>query len=68
MPRQKVKVKSGATASHRRVPLDEVKQLTPREVNQRRDYAHFVLHDRITDINKRKKDGVIKLYLPYIKS
>ncbi|GFR63069.1 tetratricopeptide repeat protein 28 [Elysia marginata] len=68
MPRQKVKVRSGATASQRRVPLDEVKQLTAREVNQRRDYAHFVLQDRITDINKRKKDGVINLYLPYIKS
>ncbi|KAK3780031.1 hypothetical protein RRG08_029724 [Elysia crispata] len=68
MPRQKVKVKSGATASQRRVPLNEIRQLTPREVNQRRDYAHFVLHDRISDINKRKKDGVIKLYLPYIKS
>ncbi|GFN95683.1 tetratricopeptide repeat protein 28 [Plakobranchus ocellatus] len=68
MPRQKVKVRSGATASQRRVPLDEVKQLTAKEVNQRRDYAHFVLHDRLADINKRKKDGVIKLYLPYIKS
>lgn len=38
------------------------------EVDQRRDYAHFVLQQRLSNIDVRHKNDVMKLYLPYIQS
>ncbi|CAL1537155.1 unnamed protein product [Lymnaea stagnalis] len=67
-PKSKVKVKPGSTPSEPRVPVDYEKLLTPRVVRQRRNYAHFVLEERVENIDKRKKDNLVKLYLPYIHS
>ncbi|KAI8771455.1 tetratricopeptide repeat protein 28 [Biomphalaria glabrata] len=67
-PKHKVKVKAGASPSQQRVPVDFEKELTPRTINQRREYSHFILQERLAQVNQRKKDGLIKLYLPYIHS
>ncbi|XP_059149912.1 tetratricopeptide repeat protein 28-like [Physella acuta] len=64
----KVKVKPGASTSEPCVPVDYKRQLTPTDIKQRRDYAHFVLQERVERIDKKRKDNLIKLYLPYIRS
>ncbi|XP_067661035.1 tetratricopeptide repeat protein 28-like [Haliotis asinina] len=64
----KVKVISGGSASRERIPVTQVEALMIPEVDQRRDYAHFVLQQRVDNIGLRHKDEVMKLYLPYIQS
>ncbi|XP_071154491.1 tetratricopeptide repeat protein 28-like isoform X2 [Mytilus edulis] len=64
----KVKVLPGASASLERVPLKKERLMVIPEVDQRRDYAHFVLQQRLSNIDVRHKNDVMKLYLPYIQS
>ncbi|XP_052790745.1 tetratricopeptide repeat protein 28-like isoform X2 [Mya arenaria] len=65
---QKVKVLPGATASTGRVPVDFQAALKNEEVDQRRDYAHFIYMERMKNIDTRRKNEVMKLYLPYVNS
>ncbi|XP_048245138.1 tetratricopeptide repeat protein 28-like [Haliotis rufescens] len=64
----KVKVIAGGSASRERIPITQEEMLMIPEVDQRRDYAHFVLQQRVDNIDLRHKDEVMKLYLPYIQS
>lgn len=64
----KVKVLPGATASTSRIPVDQKVVLENQEVDQRRDYAHFVYQQRLQNIDTRHKNEVLKLYLPYVNS
>ncbi|XP_046547965.1 uncharacterized protein LOC124257873, partial [Haliotis rubra] len=64
----KVKVIAGGSASRERIPVTQEETLMIPEVDQRRDYAHFVLQQRVDNIGLRHKDEVMKLYLPYIQS
>ena len=64
----KVKVQPGASASLERVPVKKERLMVIPEVDQKRDYAHFVLQQRLTNIDVRHKNDVMKLYLPYIQS
>lgn len=61
-------MKPGATASQQRIPVDKEPLLVIPEIDQRRDYAHYVLQQRINNIDIRHKNDVMKLYLPYIQS
>ena len=65
---EKVKVMAGATASTERIPVYQEPSLDNMETDQRRDYAHYVLQRRIQNIDKRHKNEVLKLYLPYVNS
>ncbi|KAK3087168.1 hypothetical protein FSP39_002523 [Pinctada imbricata] len=62
----KVKVIGGSTASRNRIPIKREPLLVIPEVDQRRDYANFVLQQRIENIDVRHKNEIMKLYLPYI--
>jgi hypothetical protein len=64
----KVKVISGSTASQQRIPTQQEQILILTDIDQRRAYAHHVLTERLEDIGGRHRDGVMKLFLPYIKS
>nr|XP_022325601.1 uncharacterized protein LOC111125774 isoform X2 [Crassostrea virginica] len=64
----KVKVRSGSTASQQRTPVKKERLLVIPEVDQRRDYAGFVLQQRMDNIDVRHKTEVMKLYLPYIQT
>ncbi|KAL8606426.1 hypothetical protein ACOMHN_060331 [Nucella lapillus] len=64
----KVKVQAGSSASQQRVPLQREPILILRDIDQRRDYAHHILHQRLDDIGGRHRDNVMKLFLPYIKT
>ena len=62
----KIKVKSGATASCAREPVHQEMELSMQAVQQRRDYANFLLQTRKADITWRHEEAVKKLYLPYV--
>ena len=64
----KVKVKSGSTPSCIREPVNRQPELTMEAVQQRRDYANFLLQSRKADIAWRHEDAVKKLYLPYVQN
>ena len=64
----KVKVLQGSTASTERIPVDLKVTLKNPEVDQRRDYAHYIYKERVQNIEKRHKNEVMKLYLPYVNS
>ncbi|XP_052220078.1 tetratricopeptide repeat protein 28-like [Dreissena polymorpha] len=64
----KVKVLPGSTASTERIPVDLKVTLKNPEVDQRRDYAHYIYKERVQNIEKRHKNEVMKLYLPYVNS
>ncbi|KAK7094678.1 tetratricopeptide repeat protein 28-like [Littorina saxatilis] len=64
----RVKVIPGSSASRKRIPLQRDPILILRDIDQRRDYAHHVLHERLQDIGGRHRDNVMKLFLPYVKS
>lgn len=64
----KVKVRPGSTASQQRTPVKKERLLVIPEVDQRRDYAGFVLQQRMDNIDVRHKTEVMKLYLPYIQT
>ncbi|XP_076455182.1 uncharacterized protein LOC143289867 isoform X2 [Babylonia areolata] len=64
----KVKVQAGSSASQHRMPLHREPILVLRDIDQRRDYARHVLHERLDDIDGRHRDNVLKLFLPYIKT
>lgn len=64
----KVKVRPGSTASQQRTPVKKERLLVIPEVDQRRDYAGFLLQQRIDNIDVRHKTEVMKLYLPYIQT
>ncbi|KAK7502589.1 hypothetical protein BaRGS_00006164 [Batillaria attramentaria] len=64
----RVKVLAGSTASQQRLPVKRDPILVLRDIDQRRDYAHHILKERIEDIGGRHRDNVMKLFLPYIKT
>ena len=64
----RVKVLAGSTASQQRIPLQRDPILILRDIDQRRDYAHHVLQERLEDIGGRHRDNVMKLFLPYIRT
>ena len=64
----KVKVLAGSSASQQRIPLHREPILILRDIDQRRDYAHHILQERLDDIGGRHRDNVMKLFLPYIKT
>ncbi|XP_061183714.1 tetratricopeptide repeat protein 28-like isoform X2 [Saccostrea echinata] len=64
----KVKVLPGASSSQQRTPVNKERLLVIPEVDQRRDYAGFVLQQRMDNIDVRHKTEVMKLYLPYIQT
>ncbi|XP_072016745.1 uncharacterized protein [Amphiura filiformis] len=64
----KVKVKAGATPSCVREPVHREPELTMEAVQQRRDYANFLLHSRKADITWRHEEALKKLYLPYVQN
>lgn len=63
-----VKVQAGATASQERIPVNRKPMLVIPEVDQRRDYAQYVLQHRFDNVDLRHRNDVMKLYLPYIQS
>ncbi|XP_071802673.1 uncharacterized protein [Asterias amurensis] len=63
---QVVKVKAGTTPSCNREPLNQAVELSMEAIDQRRDYGHFLLHARNSDIQKRHLDAVQKLFQPYV--
>lgn len=64
----KVKVFAGSTASMERIPVYQKPNLDNMETDERRDYAHYLLQQRIQNIDTRHKNEVLKLYLPYVNS
>ncbi|CAH1788066.1 unnamed protein product [Owenia fusiformis] len=62
----KVKVKPGSSASRNRVPISHVDTLTLPETAQRRDYAQYLLNERLNNINIKHKNDIKKIYLPYV--
>lgn len=64
----KVKVLPGASTSQDRVPVERAPLMGIPEVDQRRDYAEYVLQQRLNHIDLRHRNDVMKLYLPYIQS
>ncbi|XP_069120674.1 tetratricopeptide repeat protein 28-like isoform X2 [Argopecten irradians] len=64
----KVKVLPGASASRERIPVQREHMMGIPEVDQRRDYAQYVLQQRLNNIDLRHRNDVMKLYLPYIQS
>ncbi|XP_053380746.1 tetratricopeptide repeat protein 28-like isoform X2 [Mercenaria mercenaria] len=64
----KIKVLPGGSASRTRIPVDEKVVLLNPEVDQRRDYAHYVYNERVQNIGTRHRNEVLKLYLPYVNS
>lgn len=58
----------GSTASQERIPLTREPVLVLQDIDQRRDYAHHVLHERLENINGRYREQVMKLFLPYIRT
>ena len=64
----KVKVLPGATASFNRVPIDQRMALSGPQIDQRRDYANYVLQQRLDTVGVRHRNDVRKLYFPYIQN
>ena len=64
----KIKVVAGSSASQQRIPVHREPILILRDIDQRRDYAHHILQERLQDIGGRHRDNVMKLFLPYIKT
>ncbi|KAK6195644.1 hypothetical protein SNE40_001029 [Patella caerulea] len=64
----KIKVVHGSGGMKNVKMIQEEPTLVNKEVDQRRDYAHFVFNQRLENIGGRHKNDVMKLYLPYIKS
>merc|ERR1719277_791532 len=67
-PKKKVKVMTRPSPSWPNVMVNAPRSLSSAEVGQRRDYAHFVVTERESDIHNRRKDKLLGLYLPYIKA
>ena len=66
MPGKRVKVKAGSSASRERIPVLAEHPDTLDKVDDRRDYAHFVLSQRLDTLTTRHKNNLEKLYLPYV--
>ncbi|KAL5012513.1 hypothetical protein ScPMuIL_011064 [Solemya velum] len=64
----KMKMLPGRTASQNRTPVNQKKVLVIPEIDQRRDYAHFVMQERLGNVSSRHREDLIKLYLPYVNS
>ena len=64
----KVKVLSGATASFNRIPVNKPVQLSGLQIDQRRDYANYVLQQRLDTVELKHHNHVRKLYFPYIQN
>ena len=64
----KVKVISGATASFNRIPVNKPVQLSGSQIDQRRDYANYVLQQRLDTVELKHHNHVRKLYFPYIQN
>ncbi|ESO98992.1 hypothetical protein LOTGIDRAFT_231307 [Lottia gigantea] len=64
----KIKVVHGSGGLKDIIPIEKKHHLLNREIDQRRDYAHFVYNQRLNNVNSRYRNDVMKLYLPYIKS
>ncbi|KAL3871452.1 hypothetical protein ACJMK2_039449 [Sinanodonta woodiana] len=64
----KIKVISGSTASMQRMKIEQEPLMAIPEVDQRRDYANYVLQQRVESIGLQHKNDILKLYLPYIHS
>ncbi|XP_064648996.1 tetratricopeptide repeat protein 28-like [Lineus longissimus] len=62
----KVKVIPGETTSHPTKLVDEKPVLSIWQTDDRRDYAHYVLLQRLENVGLRQKDETQKMYLPYI--
>ena len=65
-PGKKVKVVAGSSASKGRVPVLEETPATLSKIDHQRDYAHFVLGQRLENLTTRHKNNLEKLYLPYV--
>ncbi|PIK41498.1 putative tetratricopeptide repeat protein 28 [Apostichopus japonicus] len=64
--RTKVKVHPGGSPSSQRVPLGYKPPLTLEAIEQRRDYAHYVLQERHRDVARRQEKAVRNVFLPYV--
>ena len=64
----KVKVIGGATASYNRIPVDSRTPLSVPQIDQRRDYANYVLQQRLDTVGVRHRNDIRKLYFPYIQN
>ena len=65
----KVKVVPGLTPSQSRVPLDKVlPELTTADMEQRRDYIHYVMKQRLEKTSRNHHQNVERLVLPYVTS
>ncbi|KAJ8038950.1 Tetratricopeptide repeat protein 28 [Holothuria leucospilota] len=64
----KVKVYPGGSLSSHRVPLGYKAPLPIEAIEQRRDYAHYVLKERQKDVARRHEKAVRDTFLPYVRS
>jgi hypothetical protein len=62
----KVKVIPGSSPSQTRRALGTVRELGTEEVDERRDYAHYVYRRRLEKLALEHRDDVRKIYLPYL--
>ena len=62
----KMKVQPGASASCLRIPVDAIKKLSISEIAERRDYANYILQQRLDTVTKQHQQDIRKLYLPYV--
>lgn len=65
---EKVKVLTAGSASLPRIPLEEEPQMTLSMMNQRRDYAQYILSQRLDDIATRHRNDLRNLYIPYVEN
>jgi hypothetical protein len=65
---ERVKVMPGGTASLPRIPVDHEDDLDLPTLNQRRDYAQFILAQRMDDVATRHRNEIKKLYYPYVEN
>lgn len=59
----KVKVMPG---SFGKLPVDQEVKLNLAEISQRRDYANYILNERLNKVDIRHKHETKNLYLPYV--
>src|SRR6218665_81199 len=62
----KVKVHGGSTPSQARIPVDQEIIVDLRQMEQRRDYAHFVYKRRLDQVRARHQGTVSNFILPHL--
>ena len=65
---KKVKVVSGNSLSQRRHLVDEKPSPTLGDTEERRDYAHYIISQRLDKITLHQRDHLHKIYLPFVQN